>query len=226
MALFHSPRIARDNLVLHLDAANSKSYPGTGTTWFDLSGNNNNFTMAGTMVYSGGSFVSDSISNYWYRNPFAHPTTTVSVELWVKCTASSALKGIWSYAVAGNDNHNLLYAPENLSLYGPLGSYSTGVAVNDGLWKQLVRVSDRTNGIEYLYVNGALANTQTSVFAGTLYTTDGSFIIGQEQDAVGGGLDTNQTLQGNYSILKVYNKLLTATDVLNNFNAHRDRYGI
>jgi hypothetical protein len=69
-------------------------------------------------------------------------------------------------------------------------------------------------------------NTQTSWAVGTPYTIDGSFIIGQEQDAVAAGLDVNQTLQGNYSILKIYNKLLTATDVSNNFNAHRDRYGI
>ena len=44
MALSHSPKIVTDGLVLYLDAANPKSYPGSGTTWYDLSGNGNNFT--------------------------------------------------------------------------------------------------------------------------------------------------------------------------------------
>src|SRR6056300_111169 len=47
MALAYNSRIVRDGLVLHLDAANVKSYPGSGSTWFDLSGNGNNFTLAG-----------------------------------------------------------------------------------------------------------------------------------------------------------------------------------
>ena len=45
MGLFHSPRIVTDGLVMALDAANTKSYPGTGTTWFDISGNSNNATL-------------------------------------------------------------------------------------------------------------------------------------------------------------------------------------
>lgn len=47
MALGHSPQIVRDGLVLYLDAANPKSYSGSGTTWYDLTGNNNNATLNG-----------------------------------------------------------------------------------------------------------------------------------------------------------------------------------
>ena len=45
MGLFHSPRIVTDGLVMALDAANAKSYPGSGTTWNDISGNGNNATL-------------------------------------------------------------------------------------------------------------------------------------------------------------------------------------
>ncbi len=45
MAFHHSPRIVTDGLVLYLDAANSKSYPGSGTNWYDLSGNKNDFVI-------------------------------------------------------------------------------------------------------------------------------------------------------------------------------------
>ena len=47
MAISHSPRIVRDGLVLALDAADRNSYPGSGTTWNDLSGNGNHFTLSG-----------------------------------------------------------------------------------------------------------------------------------------------------------------------------------
>jgi len=47
MALSHAPKIITDNLVCLLDAGNTNSYPGTGSTWTDLSGNGNNFTISG-----------------------------------------------------------------------------------------------------------------------------------------------------------------------------------
>jgi hypothetical protein len=50
MAISHSPRIVRDGLVLALDAADRNSYPGTGTTWNDLSGNGRNFTLDGSGI--------------------------------------------------------------------------------------------------------------------------------------------------------------------------------
>src|SRR6056300_874544 len=50
----YGPKITTDGLLLALDAANSKSYPGTGTTWFDMSGNSRNATMNGTMSIANG----------------------------------------------------------------------------------------------------------------------------------------------------------------------------
>ena len=58
MALVHSPKIVTDNLVLCLDAGNTKSYPGTGTTWNDLSGNSHNGTI------DGATYVSSSPKNF------------------------------------------------------------------------------------------------------------------------------------------------------------------
>jgi hypothetical protein len=67
MGLSHSPSIITQNLVLCLDAANSKSYPGSGTTWTDLSGNGNNGTLANGVGYNsgnGGSLVFDGVDDY------------------------------------------------------------------------------------------------------------------------------------------------------------------
>ena len=49
MGIGYNTSVVRDGLVLYLDAANSKSYPGSGTTWFDLTGNNNNAILNGNV---------------------------------------------------------------------------------------------------------------------------------------------------------------------------------
>jgi hypothetical protein len=67
LALSHSPSIVTDGLVLCLDAGNPKSYPGSGTTWTDLSGNGNNGTLVNGVGYSGsnlGSLVFDGSNDY------------------------------------------------------------------------------------------------------------------------------------------------------------------
>jgi len=65
--LAHSPRIITDGLVLCLDAGNPKSYPGSGTTWTDLSGNGNNGTLTNGPTYNSGnlgSLVFDGVNDY------------------------------------------------------------------------------------------------------------------------------------------------------------------
>ncbi len=67
MAHFHSPRIITDGLVLALDAANQKSYPGSGTTWSDLSGNGNNGTLTNGPTFdsgNNGSIIFDGVDDY------------------------------------------------------------------------------------------------------------------------------------------------------------------
>ena len=64
MSVFGGPDIVTDGLVLHLDAANRKSYPGSGSTWYDLSGNNRNGTINGSPVFSNGYFDITSDTTY------------------------------------------------------------------------------------------------------------------------------------------------------------------
>ena len=66
MACHGGPNIVEDNLVFHVDAANTRSYPGSGTTWTDLSGNGNNATINGATFNSGngGYFIMDGSNDY------------------------------------------------------------------------------------------------------------------------------------------------------------------
>lgn len=67
MGLTHSPKIVTNGLVLALDAANNKSYPGSGVTWYDLSGNGNNGTLTNGPTFNVGnlgSIVFDGTNDY------------------------------------------------------------------------------------------------------------------------------------------------------------------
>jgi hypothetical protein len=227
MGLSHSPKIVTNGLVLALDAANNKSYPGTGTTWRDLSGNNNDLTIAGSPTYSstqGWTFTNGSTANYMIKNPITFPTTTISVEVWCK-TSGPGSTAIFSYASSAADNDFLIFDPSNIVLYVGITAISSGVSITDGNWKQVVRTSNRSTGAEVLYVNGVSQFT-TTLSAGTLVTTGGSLVLAQEQDSIGGSFDPNQAFGGNITIVKVYNRILTTTEVLQNYNATKSRFGL
>jgi hypothetical protein len=227
MAASSGPDVIDAGLVLALDAADRNSYPGSGTTWTDLSGNGNNFTMVGTLSYSNGIFTSTaSTANYFIKNPFSHPTTSVTIEMWCLANSGSSADAFWSYAISDVDNnHQLLFDPSNLALYGPSNAVSSGISVADGNWRQLVRTSNRSNGAEVLYINGVSQFT-TTINSGTNFTSGGSLVLGQEQDSVGGTFDAAQALEGKYAVFRMYNRVLTASEVSQNFNATRSRFGI
>ena len=81
MSLNHGGKpIVTDGLVLCLDAANPKSYPGSGTTWTDLSGNGNNGTLVNGVGYNsdnGGSLSFDGVNDYVSKSSWVNPPTTV-----------------------------------------------------------------------------------------------------------------------------------------------------
>ena len=226
MALYHSPKITTDGLILLLDASDINSYPGTGSTWYDLSQSQNHFTLGGSPSYNiltGFRFQNGSDAYYAICNPFQFPISTVSMEVWYKTTTSGA--SILSYAVNGNDNHALLFSPENIALYGPTGAVSSGVNTANNQWTQIVRTSERSSGSEILYLNGANVFS-TTIAAGTDFTTGGSLVIAQEQDCVGGCFDSGQALGGDVIIVRLYNRVLTSTEVEKNYQAQKTRFGL
>jgi hypothetical protein len=89
MAFFHSPRIVTDGLVLALDAANSLSYPGSGTTWTDLSGKGNNGTLVNGPTFdqaNGGSIVFDGTDDYVnLPDGLLSGTGDFTIIQWVQC---------------------------------------------------------------------------------------------------------------------------------------------
>ena len=220
MGLAHSPRIVTDGLVLCLDAGNTKSYPGTGTTWSDLSGNGNTGTLTNGPTYSsdnGGSIVFDATDDYFVGS-FVCNKTYYSIDFW--CYPTQLTNFNWAIGFNG--------------FWGDFGIHTTaqgGVYVGTSLasrinpWRNDVYVVNTwqnftwtfNNGASKFYKNGVLEISRTLALSTRSQFT--SYIGG------GGGVANNCT--GRLSNFRVYsNKALTPQEIQQNFNALRGRFGL
>jgi hypothetical protein len=219
-------------LVLKVDASITSSYSGTGTTWTDLSGNGNHMTIAGSPTFTKignlGYFtlVGSDITRYMIINPFSHPTTAATVEMWLLSDASYANADYFiSYEVTGAGNNNLYGVPINIALFNAGGSVSSSVNIKDNTWKHFVASSNRTTGEVILYINGTRVFSST-ILAGTNFTSGGALMLGQEQDSQGGGLDANQSFKGFISSFSLFNRVLTAKEVTNLYLFNKNKFGL
>jgi hypothetical protein len=236
MGLAHSPRIVTDNLVLALDAANTKSYGGSGTTWTDLSGKGNIGTLngptyssanSGVFVFDGSgdyiSFTSASELQFLNRLPY-------TLEVWMYPTSNpgaSTWTGIFNRedsSVGSRDGYNIYLNGGSGTLHLAAERFCTGTATAVGkdynnsdllnIWHHVVATYDGTT--LRLYRNGVQLNSGTST--GNITNTSKALEIGRR--------GTGSYFIGRLNGQKIYNKALSATEVAQNFNAHRGRYGI
>ena len=219
--VIHQPLKFRitDGLVLDVDAISIPSYPHSGTTWKDLSGNGYDLTIYGTTPFDGNSFgvgLNSDTGSYVQRNPFNFPTDDYTLILTQKVNFNQS-NALFSYELAGNGNTSLLYAPGGgISFYGPSGAVGMGYTLPSNEWFQIARVRTKSTGIERMYVNGILVSTQT-LAANTATPTGGSLNIGQEQDSQGGSFSGSQTTNGYVADCRLYNRALSASEILQSY---------
>ena len=227
MGIAYNPKIVTDGLVLCLDAANTKSYSGTGTSWTDLSGNGNTGTLTNGPTYNSSNlgffqFVTNNFAAI--PNNVALDTQTPTVEVWVKTNATTQ-NGFWFEKGTVNSQYSLFQAGGNILwrmiIGGSIRNLTTTTAtyMNTSNWYQVV--GTYTSGTRRLYINGVLVNFDTQT--GTIATNSGGMSIG-----VYGGFNGSRGYyyNGNLSSCKVYNRALTAEEIQQNFQATRGRYGI
>ena len=227
MSLAHSPSIVTSGLVLYLDAANSKSYPGFGTTWNDVSGGGNVGTLAGGPTFSttSGGIISFDGSNdiVTIPNNVSLDTQTPTVEVWVR-TNSTSQNGFWFEKGAVNSQYALFQEGGLIQWRMYIGgitqlSTTTAVYMNTSNWYQVV--GTYTTGSRKLYINGVLVSSDTQT--GTIATNASGMSLG----AFGGTSGTNAYFyNGSLSICRVYNRELSAAEILQNFNAMRGRFNV
>jgi hypothetical protein len=220
MALAHSPNIVMNGLVLCLDAGNAKSYPGSGTTWTDLSGNSNNGTITGSTYSSsnGGSIVFNGTSDEVICTNNASVQITVgTISAWIN--ASSTNTGV-NGIIAKQSAWGLFVWDNTLRAYdwGNSVDRNTGITVGNGAWNYVAMSFTETVGTPsnnaIIYLNGTAVLTTTVKHANHNVTVQ----IGEANAA--------QHFGGNISQASVYNRVLTAAEIRQNYNSLRGRYGI
>jgi hypothetical protein len=227
MALAHSPSIVTNGLVLCTDAGNPRSYSGSGTQWNDVTSSGFNFTLINGPTYSSsnlGSFTFDGVNEIataGYNT--ALDTQTPTVEVWVRTNATTQ-NGFWFEKGAVNTQYALFQEGGLIQWRMNIGgitnlSTTTASFMNTTNWFQVV--GTYTSGSRILYINGVQVNSDTQT--GTIATNSSGMSIG----AYGGNSGNNSYwYNGALSICRVYNRVLSAAEVLQNFNATRGRYGI
>jgi hypothetical protein len=231
LALSHSPQISLNGLTLCLDAGNTKSYPGSGTTWTDLSGNGNNGTLVNGVGYNSGnlgSLVFDG-SNDWFSTTLSigDANTSFSWGGFVKVNSSTSS----NFFLFGNYTENITTpffaiafnnSGDNTFIY--IRDSTGGTAISSGntnldlsTWYYLIGVRDAGANQVKLYVNGELVDTDTFAGSHNVKSTTNNF---------GGVRYLTNYANCNIGNVHVYNRALTATEIQQNYNALKSRFSI
>jgi hypothetical protein len=223
MARFVGPRIVTSGLVLCLDAANTKSYPGSGTTWTDLSGNGRNGTLTNVPTFSSannGQIVFDGTDDYAITSSGIGVVSAATFLIWLKRNGSQVSFPGLIYERTGSIN-GLSLRDSTLQIGYTWNvtyfDWASGLIVPDGQWCMVVVSISSTSGTAYLCQSSGI--TSATNVGNHPSTTFGTFNIGQ--DPLG-----SRFFKGSISSTMIYNRALTADEVAQNFNALRGRYGI
>ena len=230
MGIAYNTNIVRDGLVLYLDAANIKSYPGTGTAWNDLSGNGNNGTLVNGTAYTtdnNGCMSFDGTNDYItlvnnQDTKLANPVQTISIMVFIRSVGPNQYAEI--YAVSGNGYHLIKWEPSAISLGISSYFYSNFVSVtnNYNQWMEITCIINWESNTFSVYKNGNFINTINITPNNWTYTNPSTASIGWNR----GTGNTGDFMNGNVGNVKIYNRALTANEIQQNFNAVRRRYGI
>tara|TARA_Y100000385_G_scaffold237428_1_gene251917 strand:- start:204 stop:902 length:699 start_codon:yes stop_codon:yes gene_type:complete len=232
MGIRRGPNIVRDGLVFAVDAANPSSFVSGSTAWNDLTLNQNNGTLINGPAFSSanaGSIVFDGSDDYVSIPPTnfnAVLTNTITLETFINISNTSGYQLIgggqdntlYRYTAAFNWNQSgqskLGFDLEAASGQVRLVSSSTYTSNN---WLHLVGTYDGSTA--KFYVNNILEDTDSGT-SGNVNDFDG-FILGRDIN-----LSAGRVFNGKMACYKVYNRALSASEVLQNYNALKGRFGL
>lgn len=230
-AVNSAPSIVTSGLILNLDAGNASSYPGTGTTWTDLSPTGNNGTLVNGVGYSssnGGVLTFDGVNDYVELGTNTSLNLiNISISVWVKpTTTTDYIPIIGRYAnTTPNNGWELFYLKstnkfyfggrESVSSYLQLMSNNT-YSLNN--WYNITGV--KSGNVWSLYVNGVLDNSLT--------LGSGTITFGTNSMQIGGELAGGTWYYGKSDISQsiIYNRALSQGEVTQNYNTLKTRFGL
>lgn len=224
-----SPGIVTEGLVLHLDAGNYNSYPIAGTTWYDLSGRRSNVTLINGPAYirsGGGSISFDGVNDYSTISPVpAIAGGSVTVSLWNFGIQSKISSAFWFHGSSGRQFQAHLPYTGN-TVYFDVGDQGgetydriQGAVANADYqgWHHWTFIKDASANAMYIYRDRSLWLSGAGKTKPINTITSASI-----------GADINGNVQHNAYIANflVYNRALSSSENLENFNATRARFGV
>jgi len=218
MGIGYGPRVVTDGLVLALDAADVSSYPGSGTTWTDLSGQGNNGTLDNSVTFTsnnGGGFSFDGTDEI-ISLPKIITTNDFTICQFISYTSDTG-EG-WTFEQYNYGAGRLILNTGSNKFRFFLGGNVIISSTTLVSGQKYFICCSRSGSSGSIYINGNLDAT------GTLNSNS----IDNITSAIGGSRAWSSAKQfiGDIYTTSVYNKTLTAAEVQQNFNALRGRYGI
>ncbi len=221
MGLFHSPRIVTDGLVMALDAANAKSYPGSGTTWNDISGNGNNATLNSVTHKSdnGGVFeTAGALTSYIDNNTINLTSTNFTVFC---ASRYSNLASAGRVVNALSNNFLVGHHGGRAERYYAQGwlTYGAGSALTEAqgrvAWRVYHAWGDISGDSYDFYVNER-----------TILTGNNAGAQGPNGLLIGKSPYSAEPSEAHTAFVYYYNRVLTKDETMQNFNAVRGRFGL
>jgi hypothetical protein len=222
----YGPKIITNGLVLALDAGNIKSYPGSGTTWTDLSGNGNNGTLTNGLTYSssnGGSIVFDGVNDF-VQIAGSIVTSQATFIVWIKrnedqnffsgiiFSRGTSVSGMNFYSTSNRIGYTW---NDNINTY----DWDSGLIVPNLTWCMCAISVSGSSATGYLCQSSGITSSTNNVSHTS--TTLNDIKIGY--DDAGAEL---RYIKGDVAQVSVYNRALTAAEISQNFNATRSRFGL
>ena len=221
--------IVTQGLVLDLDAAKRDSYVGTGTAWNDISGNRNNGTLVNGPTFdssNGGSIVFDGVNDYSIGNtPISlNLSQPVTINTWfyfnnffpgnpriIECQDSNH-----SIQIIRDGSSNTISTKNNNFQTGNNGT--TWFTPTTGVWYNVTCVWIPSSSTTILYSNGV---SQTGTFFSNIAAGNqpNKTVLGVRSD-----FQSTTWLNGRISVVQIYNRALSASEILQNYNATKTRY--
>jgi len=231
---YANARLVTDGLVLALDAADRNSYVSGSTTWNDLSGNNYNGTVSGSVIptfstssggslsFLGGGFNSSSISEYSIPDSFWNAGSW-SISTWVKFNTVNAPlyndNAIVGHGASGQNNQIHLGERSARVQFGLYGNDIIGtIPLSANTFYNIVWTFNYSSALKQIYLNSVFDTSGGTIgYTGTGSNTRiGSYSVGNF------GLPLN----GNLYNIQFYNKVLSQLEITQNYNAQKSRFGL
>jgi len=231
--MYTGPNIAKNGLVLCLDAGNIKSYPGTGTEWTDLSSHDNHATMYGSVPFSidtfgcfdfatatGAASASSSLG-FTFASNMIPRTGNFTLSCWVKNPNTSVGQvGLFSNAGGGDGYRFGVGRDAVYFLIGPdytEGGIGYGTTLSDAIWYNITAVFNRTGASVVVFVNGAQYNSSSIPASQTQMQNNPPGLVRSACCSI---------YTGKLATFFVYNRDLSSSEILQNYIAHKTRYGL